>query len=85
MEITASLIDVFNIPDKQYVEEKADRTGRVALILPSSPREKKAVNFFETVCKNRGWLVQTFLEHQDAVNWLTRSTAINKSDACDGF
>ncbi len=75
MELTASIMDVYNLPDKQYLEEEAERSGRVALILSTAAREREAVNFYETVCKNRGWQVKTFLEHQGAVNWLTRGTA----------
>lgn len=85
MELTASIMDVYNLPDKQYLEEEAERSGRVALILPTSAREKEAVNFYETVCKNRGWQVKTFLEHQEAVNWLTPGTASKKPDASDGL
>ena len=80
MVLSASILDIHNLPDRQYLEEEADRSGRVALMLPSSPREKEAVNFYETVCKNRGWDVQTFTKHQKAINWLMRRAASNKPD-----
>ena len=83
MELTASIMDIYNLPDKQYLEEAAERSGRVALMLPTTARETEAVNFYETVCKNRGWQVKTFFEHQEAVDWLTRGTASNKPDARD--
>ena len=72
MKLSASLVDVYNLPVKQYVEEGADPNGRVALVLSRSSKEKEAGQFYETVCKNRGWDVQAFLELEDAVNWLTR-------------
>ena len=71
MKLDAKLVDLYHIPTQQYVEEKADRQGRVAVLLPTSTREKKAVEFFETVCRNRGWLVQVFSERQEALYWLT--------------
>ena len=71
MELAASLVDIYELPNKQYVEEEADKSGRVALVLPDSPREREAVVFYETVCKNQGWKVQTFSEQNDAVHWLT--------------
>ncbi len=84
MEFAASLVDVYNLPAKQYQEEKADRNGRVALVLSRYPWEKEAAQFYETVCKNRAWDVQAFSEREEAVNWLTRSTFSNKPDAGDG-
>ena len=84
MELAASLVNIYDLPDKQYVEENADRSGRVALLLPTSSREKEAVQFYETVCKNRGWNVQTFLERQEAIDWLTRGPSSSKPDAGEG-
>lgn len=74
MVLEASLLDVYNLPAKQYIDENADRNGRVALVFPESgsPKEKEAVQFYETVCTNRGWDVRAFSEHPDAVAWLTR-------------
>ena len=84
MVLSASLADLYNLPDKQYLEEEADRTGCVALILPTAIKEKEAALFFETACKNRGWKVQTFSEYQEAVNWLISGPSVNapgKGDA----
>ena len=81
MKFSASLTDLYNLSDKQYIEEEAERSGRVALILLTSPKETEAVSFYETACKNRGWNVQAFSERQEAVNWLTGDiSAINPND-----
>lgn len=85
MEFVASIIDILNLPEKQYLEEEADRSSRVALVMPPSAKEKEAVEFYETVCKNRGWNVQTFLERKEAVRWLTQDKSSNKPDPGDGF
>lgn len=85
MEFAASMMDVYNLPGKQYLIEEADRSGRVAIVLPTSPKEKEVVHFYETVCKNRGWNVQAFAETQEAINWLTRDTPSNQSDADDSL
>ena len=55
MELAATNIDIYNLVDQQYIKEDADRIGRVAVMLPTSPRGKEAVKFYETVCTNRGW------------------------------
>lgn len=84
MKLDTNLVDLYDLPTQQYVEEKADRQGRIAVILPKSTRARKAAEFFETVCRNRGWLVQVFSERQGAVDWLTLSSPSNKPHAGDG-
>ncbi len=70
-EISASLLDLFDLPAEQYAAEKADRSGRVAVVLPRSPRARDAAQFYETASRNRGWMVQAFASRQEAVDWLT--------------
>ena len=77
----SSLMDVYDLPAKQYVEENADRLGRVALIPPKSSRAREAVRFYETVCQNRGWMVQVFEERHAATEWLTYRTVSNQLGA----
>ena len=71
IKLDANLVDLYDLPTRQYLKEKADRQGRIAVILPTSARAREAVKFFETVCMNRGWLVQVFSERQEALDWLT--------------
>ena len=59
-ELVASLSDLYDIRTKQYVEEKADRLGHLAIILSTSGKEKEAAQFFQIVCRSAGWHVQTF-------------------------
>jgi hypothetical protein len=73
MEVNFSLMDVYNLPTKQYIEENADRKGRVAVVLQTSPRTKEAVDFYEDVCRNRGWMVQVFSKREEAIDWLADS------------
>ena len=75
MNLAASLMDVYELPEKQYLDENADRRGLVALLLPISQREKEVARFYETDCKNRGWNVQTFSNRDDAVGWLNRNVS----------
>ena len=51
MKLSASLTDLYNLPDKQYIEEEAERSGREALLLPTSPREKEVVFFMKQSVK----------------------------------
>jgi hypothetical protein len=68
----ASVLGLFQLP-KMHEKLEADRTSRAALILPPSSRaaEVRDAQFYETVCKNRGWNVRVFLEREEAIKWLT--------------
>ena len=84
MKIASSMADIYDLPTKQYLEEQADRRGRVALMLPDCPKTKEAVLFYEDVCRNRGWMVQAFSKRQEAVDWLTAGSSTEQSDAKTG-
>lgn len=80
MELAASFVDLLKLPEVQYVNEEADRQGRVAVVLPASGKARDAVQFFEIACKNRGWFVQTFSDRQSAMDWLRGDPATDKAD-----
>jgi hypothetical protein len=83
MELASSLIDIYDMPTKQFIEQKADRMGRVAIIPPSNPKTKEDVRFFETVCKNRGWMVNIFTNRETAVKWLAKNLFAGKPNGDD--
>jgi hypothetical protein len=70
LELLAPLVDIYDLPDKQYIAEQADRFSRIAVVLPRSSQAKEAVQFYETVCMNRGWAAKIVSTRQDAVDWL---------------
>jgi hypothetical protein len=70
IELAATAFDLYDLP-AQYEAEGADRRGRVALVLPKLPKEKKDAEFYETVCNNRGWNVKSFPKPDAAIKWLT--------------
>ncbi len=73
VNLSASLSDLYDIPTKQYVQEGADNQGHLAIILATSPQEKEAAKFFQTVCHSGGWYVETFANRQLAIDWLNSS------------
>lgn len=79
LELAASLMEIYNLPEKQYIEEGADRFSRVAVIRPLSPSAQEATQFYETVCRNRGWMVQLFPKHREAVDWLVNDSSLTKA------
>ena len=81
MKLASPLVEFYNLPAQQYLEEEADRQGRVAVVLPTDPNAKEAALLYETACRNRGWMVRVFAERRAAVDWLTRGSTSSKPDS----
>jgi hypothetical protein len=69
-DVSASLVDIYEIPTVQYWREGLDRHSLIATIFPGSASGQQAANFYETVCQNRGWHARVFPDRQGAVAWL---------------
>jgi len=69
LEIAVSTNEIFQMPDF-YERVHAHRSNRWALIHPPDPAALKHFKFYENVCRNRGWLVKIFSDHQAALDWL---------------
>ena len=80
LKLTASLIDIYNLPDKQYLSEGVDRVSRIAVIRPRSPRSQEAAQFYETVCHNRGWTAKVVATRDEALDWLLDRIPTRRSD-----
>jgi len=84
LERGESVVDLFELPNL-FVELGVDRSSRAALIMPPpGTAGAKDAQFFETVCRNRGWNVRAFRGRDEAINWLTNKQLSNKPDARDG-
>jgi hypothetical protein len=68
-------IEVFNLASKQFPLEHVDRSARMAVLLPATAKERELAAFYETVCLNRGWLVQRFETRDEARRWLIEDAA----------
>jgi hypothetical protein len=77
MIMAASLVDLLALPTEQYEKEGADRKSRVAVISPKKGNAVEAVQFYETACRNRGWIVMLFAERQSALDWLLSKTGFS--------
>jgi hypothetical protein len=64
---------LLDMPARQYPQEGADPRSRVALLLPQAPKDREAARFYETVCLNRGWQVESFDDRDAARRWLLDS------------
>jgi hypothetical protein len=69
LEGVSSAVDIYNLP-QYYDELKSDRQNRLTLILPAAEEAINTVEFYRTVCRNRGWNVENFKKRQEAIDWL---------------
>jgi hypothetical protein len=67
---TSSVVELFDMP-AYYADEGLSRDTRIALVVPKTPKLHDIAEFFETVCFNRGWVIQRFAGREEAVQWLT--------------
>jgi hypothetical protein len=67
--IKVSISDLYNLPEF-YQDQGLRRPVLIAVLSPTSEAGKKLVDFYETVCLNRGWTVKIFDERQEALDWL---------------
>ena len=72
-EFFTTLVDIFDLADKQYPSEGVDRSTRIAVIYPLSITAKEAVSFYETTCRNRGWNAQIYSDRESAIAWLEKT------------
>lgn len=68
------IMDVYKLPER-YVAEDISRMIRIAMILPKDGYKRELYEFYEDVCRNRGFQVQLFGDGEAAWEWL-------RSDAC---
>ena len=66
-----STMEIYDLPDKIYVEYESRRDTRIAFILPTNKQSRELANFFQTAAKNRGWMIELFENREDALFWLT--------------
>ncbi|HEY4126977.1 MAG TPA: hypothetical protein VGN70_02925 [Gammaproteobacteria bacterium] len=68
MEVPA--VDVYQLPDV-YSERGISRSQvRAAVVLPKDGYKRDLYEFYEDVCRNRGYFVKLFETEADAWSWL---------------
>ena len=66
------LIELYNLVDKQYGDLALDRRTRIAVLQPTTASGQEAARFYETLCRNRGWIAQVCPDRAGAVAWLLK-------------
>jgi hypothetical protein len=66
-----SLAQLYELPAKRYSQMGVDRLARAAVVPAQDVESRKAAQFYEDACRNRGWNVRLFIERQRALEWLS--------------
>ena len=69
LKYAVTMGEIFDMP-KYYDDFGGNRKSRLAVILPPSGKIREDVLFWVTVCRNRGWRIGSFDDHQKAIDWL---------------
>jgi hypothetical protein len=67
--LNVSILALYDLP-KLYQDQDLRRPVLIAVLPPTSEAGKGRVDFYETVCLNKGWTVRIFGERQEALDWL---------------
>jgi hypothetical protein len=63
------VVDVYYLPEC-YSEVGVPRSAKIALILPKTRQPSGMFEFYETVCRNKGYTCRLFDTHDSAEQWL---------------
>lgn len=69
MEHNTSVFNIYDFP-KLFESQNVNRHIKEAMVLPIDPEARKNVEFYETVCHNRGFNVKVFETRAQALDWL---------------
>ncbi|MEJ2641249.1 MAG: hypothetical protein P8010_16915 [Desulfosarcinaceae bacterium] len=69
LKSTVSTLEIYEMPGL-YEAADANRRSKWALILPPEGSIREDVNFYVTLCLNRGWFVKAFEDRRTAIDWL---------------
>lgn len=75
-QLDMSVIDVFELP-KSYKALGLSGPFREAIVSPKQSPVRESVDFYETVCVNRGYDVRTFELRAPALDWLASNEALH--------
>ena len=75
-QLDMSVVDVFEFP-KSYKALGLSGTFREAIVSPKQSPVRERVDFYETVCVNRGYDVRTFELRAPALDWLASNEALH--------
>ena len=78
--LDVKIVDVFYLP-KCYDKVGMPRNARIALILPKTRQPSGLYEFYETVCRNQGYMCRLFHSQQSAEQWLQAVATVRQFES----
>ena len=69
VNVDVNLSDIFQFPEL-YEQMGMDRKSRIAVLVSEMEVKTEELDFYETVCLNRGWNIRILLKKTEAIEWL---------------
>ena len=69
VNVDVNLSDIFQFPEL-YEQMGMDRKSKIAVLVSEMEVKTEELDFYETVCLNRGWNIRIFLKKTEAIEWL---------------
>ena len=66
-------LELFDFP-KMYERVGLPKSHKLAILMSEELAASEGVEFFETVCRNRGWQIRVFSARESAFQWLLGTT-----------
>lgn len=71
-QLDVPILDVYRLPDL-YASRGISHRVHAAVLLPKDGYRREVYEFYEDVCRNRGYFVQLFEDEDEAWRWLRES------------
>ena len=68
--LTATIIDLYDLPTREYTKADLDRRSRIAIVQPNNEKALEGARFYENACRNRGWNARVHPDRKSALEWL---------------
>ena len=67
------ILDIHSLPARLYDSAEVNRETRLALLPPHPKEAREIARHYVNACLNRGWIVRTFEDRKNAIEWLTEN------------
>ena len=78
--LDVKIVDVFYLPEC-YAKVGIPRNAKIAVILPKTRQPSGLYEFYETVCRNQGYMCRLFHSQQSAEQWLQAVATVRQFES----
>ena len=75
VKLDVNIADIFQFPEV-YEQLGMQRKNKIAVVVSDVEIKTDELQFYETICLNRGWNIKIFLKEKEAIKWLLSESII---------